>query len=97
MRSYLDDGLLLLGAVLVTAGAGMVYLPAGVMVAGGFLILAGVLVARSSAVSRRSVSSKQPNAKSAKKIKGQEGQVQVFGENQGQGQVGQGMDEDGLV
>ena len=47
MGGYLDDGLVLAGALLVTVGAGMVFVPVGVMVAGGFLIIAGLLVGKS--------------------------------------------------
>ncbi len=50
MRAYLDDGLLLLGAVLVTAGAGMMYLPAALVTAGVFCLAAAVLVGRSMAL-----------------------------------------------
>ena len=94
MGGYLDDGLVLAGALLVTVGAGMVYVPAGVMVAGGFLVLAGVLVARSSAVSRKAAPvSMDPtgNTKKGKRQFGQDrGQEQFIGEDQG-------LDEDGLV
>ena len=44
---WLPDGMLLLGAGLVSYGAHMIYAPAGFIVCGSFLILAGRLAARS--------------------------------------------------
>jgi hypothetical protein len=91
MRAYLDDILFWVGAGLVTLGAWLVYVPAGFVCAGLFCLVFSVLLARSSAVSRRSVSSKQPNAKNTKKTKFQGDQEQNFGKGQGQEQ---GMDEE---
>lgn len=41
---YLDDGLVVVGAVLIIAGVAMVSIPAGMIVAGVFVLAAGILV-----------------------------------------------------
>lgn len=46
LASWLPDALMLSGAGAVSAGAGMVYLPAGWIVAGLFALAFGYLVAR---------------------------------------------------
>lgn len=45
-RRWGADLLLSLGTLLVSAGAGRIYLPAGLIAAGIFLILGGILAAR---------------------------------------------------
>lgn len=44
---WLPDALLLSGASAIAYGAGLVYLPAGFIVGGGFALAAGWLAARS--------------------------------------------------
>lgn len=46
LASWLPDALMLSGAGAVSAGAGMVYLPAGWIVAGAFSMAFGWMVAR---------------------------------------------------
>ncbi len=48
MSKYLDDLLFVIGAALVSTGAGMIYPPAAFIVAGVFCIAGAVLVARAS-------------------------------------------------
>ena len=42
----LPTGLVVLGSIAVSVGAAMIYLPAGVIAAGGLLMLGGVLLIR---------------------------------------------------
>jgi hypothetical protein len=44
--SLVPDALMVFGAALVSAGVGMLFLPAGVIVAGAFVLVAGVVSAR---------------------------------------------------
>lgn len=46
MFRYLDDVLFVLGAALITAGAGWIYFPAGLIVAGLFCLAGGALYGR---------------------------------------------------
>lgn len=43
LRGRLADGVLILGAAVLTAGVGMIYLPAG-LIAGGGLLMAGAIL-----------------------------------------------------
>lgn len=51
MQNHLDDLLFILGAALVTIGAGLIYFPAAFIVGGMFCIAGGVLYGRYLAVS----------------------------------------------
>lgn len=46
MGNMLPTGLLVLGAVAVSCGVGLIYLPAGVIAAGALAIIGGVLLIR---------------------------------------------------
>jgi hypothetical protein len=43
MQNYLDDLLFWLGAALVTTGAGLIYVPAALIVSGAFCVAGGIL------------------------------------------------------
>ena len=46
LLSLVPEALMTCGAAAVSVGGGMIYSPAGFVIAGGFLLVAGVLCAR---------------------------------------------------